>query len=185
MRQPTERYVEVARLFRESAHAEGTTLAVEPATTEDLAAAEAALGCRFPESYHWFQLEFGWVSNGPVNIYTVRNVVEESAWKIVGINLEERRDAQPALPAHLIAFSDSGGGDFCCFDTSAFKDGECPIVWWDHVQDEDQTPEEAGPSFLDWLEAELQERAAEEKGSLLDTLGHVHQTWLREWLKKK
>jgi hypothetical protein len=184
MRQPTERYVEVARLFRESAHAEGRPLVVEPATTEDLTAAEAALGCRFPESYHWFQLEFGWVSTGPIDIYTVLKL-EEPAVNIDGINLEERRDAHPALPAHLIAFSDSGGGDFCCFDTSAFTDGECSIVWWDHEQDEDQTPEAAGASFLDWLEAELQERAAEEKGSLLDSLGHVHQTWLNEWLKKK
>lgn len=184
MRQPTERYVEVARLFRESAAPEGKTLAVDPATVEELAAAEAALGCRFPESYHWFQLEFGQVSTGPLDIYTVRKL-DEPAMNIVGINLEERQDAHPALPAHLIAFSDSGGGDFCCFDTSAFKDGECPIVWWDHELDDDQIPEAAGASFLDWLEAELRERAAEEKGTLLDSLGYGHQAWLTEWLKKK
>jgi hypothetical protein len=184
MRQHTKRYAEVAGLFRQSAEAEGGSLVLTPATAEDLAEAEKTLGCRFPESYRWFQLEFGQVTTGPIDIYGVR-AVEPPTLNIVGINLDERRNAQPALPAHLIAFSDSGAGDLLCFDTSALEDDECPIVWWDHEADVDQEPEIAGPSFLDWLETELRERAAEEKGSLLDSLAQVHATWLREWLKKK
>jgi MacB-like periplasmic core domain len=35
--------------------------------------------------------------------------VEPPNQNIVAINLEERREAHPALPAHLIAFSDNGG----------------------------------------------------------------------------
>ncbi len=184
MSQPSDRYVEVARLFRDGAHAE---LATTPATLEDVTAAQKALGCRFPESYTWFQLEFGHVPNGPLDIYSVRPA-EPGVLDIIAINVEERRDANPALPAHLIAFSDSGGGDFCCFDTSALRDGECPIVWWYHDLDDGQEPEPAAPSFLDWIESELRERAAEEadeKGSLLDSLGHVHRAWMSEWFKKK
>jgi hypothetical protein len=185
--QPTERYVEVAQLFRNVAQAGGPSLVFTPATAENLTAAETTLGCRFPASYGWFQLEFGQVSSGPLDIYGVCPV-EPPSLNIVGINLDERRNAQPALPAHLIAFSDSGGGDLLCFDTSALEGGECPIVWWDHELETDQEPEIAGASFLDWLETELRERATEEieeKGSLLDSLAHVHQSWLREWLKKK
>jgi SMI1-KNR4 cell-wall len=184
MRQPTERYTEIARLFRECARAEGTELAVDPATVEELQSAQDALGCQFPESYAWFQLEFGQIANSPLlNIFSVRP--DPPALNIVGVNLEERHDAHPALPASLVAFVNSGGGDLCCFDTSALEDGECPVVWWDHEADEDQVPELAAASFVDWLEHEIRERAAEEKGTLLDGLGHVHASWLREWLKNK
>jgi hypothetical protein len=118
-----------------------------------------------------------------LDIFSVRP--DPPALNIVAVNLEERRNAHPALPASLVAFVNSGGGDLCCFDTPAFKDGECPIVWWDHEADDDQVPELAAASFLDWIENEIRERAAEEKGSLLDSLGHVHASWLREWLRKK
>lgn len=181
MAQPTEGYVEVARLFRQCPTA--GTLSVDPANEEELAAAEDALGCRFPESYCWFQLEFGRVKNGPLDIYTVRPD-DPMSRSIVAVNLEERRSVHRPLPSHLVAFSDSGGGDLLCFDTSAFESGECRIVWWDHEADPDEPPEAAGASFLEWLQAELRERAAEEKGSLLDSLGHVYAAWLHEWRKK-
>jgi hypothetical protein len=42
-----------------------------------------------------------------------------------------------------------------------------PVVWWDHEGNEAQPPERAGPSFLDWLAAEVRERAAEAKWSYL------------------
>ena len=68
---------------------------------------------------------------------------------------------------------------------TALRDGECPVVWWDHELDEAQSPEEAAPSFLDWIETELRERAAEEPGSLLDNLGPMYESWMREWFKKR
>jgi hypothetical protein len=177
---PSDRYVDVARRFRDAGR--GATFV--PATREDVDAAQRALACRLPESYVWFQLEFGDVAKGPLDVYTVRPL-EPPNQNIVAINLEERRDARPALPPHLIAFSDNGGGDFCCFDTSAMKDGETPVVWWDHEADEDQVPEPAAASFLDWIEAELRERAGEEPGSLLENMGPIYQSWLSEWLRKK
>jgi hypothetical protein len=179
---PSDRYVDVARQFREASG--GESLTCDPATPEQLAAAQEALGCRFPDSYVWFQLEFGDVANGSLDIYTVRPL-EAPNQNIVAINLDERREAHPALPAHLIAFSDNGGGDFCCFDTSAMKDGETLIVWWDHESDEHQIPEPAAASFLDWIETELRERAEEEPHSLLENMGPMYQSWLAEWLKKK
>jgi hypothetical protein len=148
-----------------------------------VAAAQDALACRFPDSYVWFQLEFG-SSDGPVEIYSVRPP-EPPSINIVGVNVAERRDARPALPAHLVAFTDDGGGDFCCFDTSAMRDGECPVVWWYHDAGDDQEPELAGATFLDWLESELRERAEEDRGSPLDALPDVYAGWMREWFRKK
>jgi hypothetical protein len=34
-------------------------------------------------------------------------------------------------------------------------------VWWNHEMGEDQEPESAGSSFLDWIEQTLKEMAAE------------------------
>ena len=178
---PSERYNEIARSFRE---ATDDPLKTSPATFDEVTAAQDALGCRFPDSYVWFQLEFGRAPDGPLEIYTVRPTEPATDERnIISINLEERTNAWPPLPAHLVAFSDSGGGDLLCFDTSALRDGECPVVWWDHELDDDQRPEPAAPSFLDWIEAELRERASEEPGSILDSLGHVHRSWLRQWFK--
>jgi len=177
---PSDKYHEVTRMFRAAA---GVALETAPATTDEVAAAQEALGVRFPESYVWFQLEFGRVPNGPLDIYTVRPTDPEQR-NIVGINVDERTNAWPPLPVHLIAFSDSGGGDLLCFDTSALRDRECPVVWWDHELDDTQQPMQAASSFLEWIEAELRERAAEEPGSLLDALGHVHRAWLRQWFNK-
>ncbi|HEY6363903.1 MAG TPA: SMI1/KNR4 family protein [Candidatus Binatia bacterium] len=166
MKRPSQRYRELARLLREHARSESHKAVPEPATAEEVSAAERALGCRFPDSYRWFQLEFGDFPHAPLDIYGVR-MAEPAAMNIVGINLDARRDGFPRLPAHLIAFSDNGGGDFYCFDTSALEDGECPVVWWDHAGNETQQPQRVGPSFLDLLVAEVRERAAEERWSNL------------------
>ena len=183
MEKPTQRYQDVARLFREHARLQDPETIFEPATSEELSAAEEALGCRFPASYGWFQREFGYFPNGPLDIYSVRGA-EPPSVNIVGINVEVR-DGYLPLPPHLILFSDSGGSDFYCFDTSALERGECPIVWWDHEGSEVRPPELVAPSFLDWIEAELRERAAEAKESLLDSVGYVHLDWIRNWLKNK
>jgi hypothetical protein len=178
------RYEDVAHLFRARARSWGADVVPQAATHEELAAAEGALGCRFPASYRSFQLEFGDALHGPVDIYGVRTS-EPSELNIVRINLLERHDASPRLPAHLIAFSDSGGGDLLCFDTSALNDGEARVVWWDHEGDEAQRPELAASSFLDWLERELHEMPAKPRGSHLAVLPRLYLGWIRTWLKNR
>ena len=46
-----------------------------------------------------------------------------------------------------------------------------------------QRPEPAASSFLDWLEGELREWAAEPGGSHLGILPGVYLVWIRDWLK--
>jgi SMI1 / KNR4 family (SUKH-1) len=183
MDEPSRRYQDVARFFRAYASAEGMRLVARPATLDEIEHAERELGAPFPNSYRWFQLEFGDFEDGPVDIYSPRTP-EPSHRNIVGINIEERTEDGPRLPAHLIAFSDSGGGDLLCFDTTRRDADECPVVWWDHELDEDQEPAEAAPSFLDWLEGDLKERAAEERGSLLDSLPYTYKHWIDTWVKR-
>jgi hypothetical protein len=59
------------------------------------------------------------------------------------------------------------------------------VVWWDHEGDEAQHPELAASSFLNWLERELHERAAEPKGSHLSVLPGIYLEWIRNWLKPR
>jgi hypothetical protein len=179
---PSRRYEDVARVYRAYMAAEHITLAPNPATEQEIVDAERALGATMPNSFRWFQLEFGDVPNGPLDIYTARTP-EPGLRNIVGINVDERTEARPRLPAQLIAFSDNGGGDLLCFDTTRHSGDECPVVWWDHEQDEQQEPQPAAPNFLDWLEGELAERAAEERGSLLDNLPYKH--WIDTWLRRR
>jgi hypothetical protein len=179
---PTPRYHDIAHLFRAYARSEGAALI--PATQEEFAAAEQALGCRLPDGYRWFQLEFGDAAHSLVDIYSVRTP-EPSGANIVAINLDARHELYPRLPAHLIAFADSGGGDLLCFDTSVRQDGESLVVWWDHEGDETQHPELAASSFLDWLERELHERAGEPRGSRLAWLPHMYLEWIRTWLRNR
>ena len=176
------RYDDVARLFRVQASAGATQFVPNPATSDEIAAAEREIGAPLPESFRRFQLEFGECDRGPLEIYSVR-AVEPPAMNIVSRNLDARTELYPRLPQHLIAFSDNGGGDYYCFDTRARVADECPVVWWDHEDDEDQTPQPVVPSFLDWLQRELEEIAREEKGSRLDQIGYVAQHILRGWLR--
>jgi hypothetical protein len=178
---PSRRYQDVARFLRAYASAKGMRLGDRPATLEEIEHAERELGAVFPNSFRWFQLEFGDFDDGPLEIYTARTP-EPSSRNIVGINIDWRTELFPRVPASLIAFSDNGGGDLLCFDTTSREAHECPVVWWDHEQGEDQEPEEAAPSFLDWIEAELREQAAEEKGSLLDAL--PYKAWIDEWRRR-
>lgn len=125
----------------------------DPATDADIATAEQELGCTFPDSFKWFQKEFGAYS-GFTDIYGVK-ALPSPLKNIVGITMSERHECYPPLLAHLIPFSDNSGGDSYCLDTSRLMKGNCPVVFWDHEGDEKQTPEQRAAGFLDWLEEEL------------------------------
>ena len=153
MSQPTDRYNSVAQLFRQKAL---TSFTVDPATDEEITAAEQQLGHPLPDSYKWFQKEFGNFGGAFPDIYSAR-VPAEGMQNIVGINFSERSDYFPRMPTHLIAFSDNSGGDSYCFDTTQFKSGKCAVVFWDHEGDEEQTPEVVAADFAEWLEEELNE----------------------------
>ena len=158
---PSRRYQDVARFFRAYAAEEKMQLVPRPAKVEEIDRAERELGAPFPMSYRWFQLEFGDVEHGPLDIYTVCTPQGRYSKHVIEANLQERTEAAPRLPAHLIAFSDNGAGDLLCFDTTRPEGAEYPVVWWNHEMEEDQEPESAASSFLDWIEQTLEEMAAE------------------------
>jgi len=50
-----------------------------------------------------------------------------------------------------------GAGNHDCLDTRQVKDGDCPVVLWDHEGDDFQKCERVAPSFAAWLGRKLDE----------------------------
>jgi hypothetical protein len=121
-----------------------------PAPEEDIRQAEEALGVSFPDSYCWFLMEFG-AAEWPQLIYGVRT--GNWTWAdLVRLTKESRQALNAPIPLHLLPFSPDGWGNDYCMDTSRLVEGECPVVFWNHENGEDQIPDTVFAGFLDWLE---------------------------------
>lgn len=114
-----------------------------PATTDQIAAAEAALGVSLPPSFRAFLLAH---NGGGVYDTSIYGVAVEDDFDLVRINLRAR---QEELPDHLIAFAATLSHDVFCFDTSRGLGGESPVMVID--ADEGKLLPVAD-NFLAWLE---------------------------------
>jgi cell wall assembly regulator SMI1 len=122
------------------------------ATDGEIASAESSLGVRFPESYKAFLATFGWARIHHDALYGVGPDVP-SEYGLVTNVLSERNEAQPLIPHPLVAIMNDGAGNNYCLDTAKLRDGECPVVFWDHEHEDGQgqLPERVAPSFDKWL----------------------------------
>jgi hypothetical protein len=135
---------------------------VGPRPAELIAAAEQALGFRFPPSYRRFLLDYGAGSVGATEIYGVIDEDFEDSGIPDGVwyNLELRREGQTET---LHAFYSVGDGTLFCLDASRVaEDGEMPVV---AVGSGDEEMEEIAPdfgrAFLMLVEEELDVRESE------------------------
>lgn len=117
------------------------------ASDVEICHAEALLALRIPEDYRWFLTEFGWGGAGSWELFGL-GVDVPSFLDLVKITQSERSDMRPRLQRHLLPIMNDGGGNLYCLDTSM----DAPsVVFWDHTQNEDQTPEIEATDFLTWL----------------------------------
>lgn len=151
MDEAIDQYEQIAQRIRQRAPSDYVP---DPATDAEIAVVEGELGYTLPDSYKRLQKEFGEYS-GVADIYGVKPT-PSPLQNIVGITMVERYECFPPVPDHLIPFSDNGGGDSYCFDTSRLRNGECPVVFWDHEGDQDQQPEPCAATFLDRLEEAIE-----------------------------
>jgi hypothetical protein len=148
------RYEQTIKLFRDTA---SDGFSFNPATNQELSKAEKELNVNLPESYKAFQLELGDIDWAMLEIYSVKTP-QEGMTNIIGITQSERTECFPNMPNYLVPFSDNGGGDSYCFDTSKITDGECPVVFWDHTSTPKQEPEVVAVDFLEWIGSEIKWR---------------------------
>ncbi len=94
-----------------------------PATEDEIAAAEKALGVRLPRSYRAFLRQFG---AGYLNAYDIFGLPGDRLWgDVVMMN----QIAPNPRPSHLVKFTDDVGDYGFYLDTSRIGgDGECPVV---------------------------------------------------------
>jgi hypothetical protein len=138
---------------------------VPPPSTAQIREAENALGCGFPPSFVAFLAKGGAFALPYWETYWVGDETLGHR-NIVKATLAERTEAEPALPAFLVAFHNNGCGDQLCFDTrSPDSHGEYPIVFWDHeISAEENLADLArmADNFADWLMEEVQSRLRQE-----------------------
>jgi hypothetical protein len=124
---------------------------------EQLRAAEARLEARFPPSFLEFLREAGACQLPFWQTYWVGDDLGKR--DIVAANYAQRGAKSP-LPCFLIAFHNNGCGDQLCFDTRRqSKDGEYPVVFWDHeITLEDNLADlfVVADDFAEWLEQEVE-----------------------------
>ncbi len=152
----TEELNKVISLFKETAY-KGFT--ANPASPEEIVDAENKLGACLPESYKGFQLEVDDTDWAMLEIYSVKSGI---TFNIVDATYSERTEYFPNMPQHLIPFSNNGGGDSYCFDTSSFENGECKVVFWDHTDSPEQQPKMIAINFLEWIKQEIKWRLDED-----------------------
>jgi cell wall assembly regulator SMI1 len=116
----------------------------------DISSAESNLGAKLPESYKVFLGEFGWGGVDSWELFGLGAGVPNYL-DLVQMTETERTLFHPHIPPFLIPIMNDGFGNHYCLDTSSLRDGECPVVLWDHEKGARQVPGLVSPRFDLWL----------------------------------
>ena len=122
------------------------------ASDQEIVDVERAIGVQLPNSYKAFLATFGWARIDHDPLYGVGPDVPRP-YALVRHVISERTDCEPAIPKHLVPFMNDGAGNHYCLETSYMRDGECPVVFWDHEHEDgsDQSPLQLSSSFDHWI----------------------------------
>jgi len=148
---PSDRFEQLVRVIREN-DPEGRS--GSGVSDEKIQQCEQQLGVILPNSYRWFLREFAW-GIFPEYVYGLSDGIPPGQ-HLVSQTEKLRHRRAPKLPCALIPFNNDGWGNHYCVDTTRLRDGECPVVFWNHELDEDQQPKVTHPTFLDWLDETIQ-----------------------------
>lgn len=124
---------------------------IGPGTPEqDIEQLEQSLMVTLPDSYKAFLRVF---DGGQFNFGRMHCITEKGAgWHDLVQQLENFFTYHPILGVRgLFPFGSSYGGDVYCFDLSKMKDGECPVLEFDHEGDDDQELKLVGNDLASWL----------------------------------
>lgn len=79
---------------------------------------------------------------------------KDTRYDLVATYNFEHYESGNAMFSYIVPFYTDGFGNFACFDTRIFNDdGTCPIVFWDHDIEYNETncPEIINDSFVEFL----------------------------------
>ncbi len=111
---------------------------------------EKALAIKLPDSFKAFLSLF---DGGQFNFGRMHCITENGAgWHDLLQQLENFFSFHPILGVRsLMPFGSSYGGDVYCFDLSKMKDGECPVLEFDHEGSDDQELKLVGSDLAQWI----------------------------------
>ncbi|MBX3110313.1 MAG: SMI1/KNR4 family protein [Fimbriimonadaceae bacterium] len=119
------------------------------------------VGCirrRLPKSYSSFLTECGWADiNGDIVYGLGPDVTDRES--VLEQSVNEATRARPPMAYYLVPLMPDGAGNHDCLDTRKVKDGDCPVVLWDHEHSrgEIQSPKLVSRSFTAWLARKVRE----------------------------
>ncbi|MCC7526959.1 MAG: SMI1/KNR4 family protein [Candidatus Melainabacteria bacterium] len=120
------------------------------ASAEDIEQLEQTLTIKLPESYKAFLRIF---DGGQFNFARMHCITEKGAgWHDLLQQLENFFTYHPILGVRaLLPFASSYGGDVYCFDLAKMKNGECPVLEFDHEDSDNQELRLVGNDFAAWI----------------------------------
>jgi hypothetical protein len=120
----------------------------QPVADATIAAAENALGIRFPPSYREFVKRVGFCAIGPRELYGItRSGLDATSVPSVIFATRSEREAG-GLPPELLLIEESGGGEMYVLDTrAANSDGEAPVKMWTPAFHDARDLETLAPDF--------------------------------------
>lgn len=124
---------------------------VGPGTPEeDIELLEQNLMVKLPDSYKAFLRVF---DGGQFNFGRMHCITDKGAgWHDLIQQLENFFTYHPILGVRsLFPFGSSYGGDVYCFDLGRMKDGECPVLEFDHEGNDDQELKLVGKDLASWI----------------------------------
>lgn len=120
------------------------------ASEESIRDAAQELGVTLPNDYEAYLRTYGWARLLYDELYGIGDSVPAHL-NLTTNTVRERTDFRPYLPKQLIPVMPDGAGNHYCLDLSKLEFGICPVVFWDHDEGEQQTPQIVGRSFSDWI----------------------------------
>lgn len=125
-----------------------------PPTEEEIKIAQRILQLRFPASYLAYLRKAGWMHVGADTVYGLGPDCTK-ATNVVDISTFERVDAYPPMYSRFVPLMADGFGNHDCLNTELAKDGDAPVVFWQHddPKGELQKPKTVAKTFTKWLQS--------------------------------
>ncbi|WP_052420030.1 SMI1/KNR4 family protein [Hyalangium minutum] len=123
------------------------------ASEPTIVAASARLSVSLNGGYRCFLQRFGWGGVGSFELYGLGSDVPPYL-DLVSVTESERTEMHPALPPYLIPLMNDGGGNLYCLDSR--REGEPPVVFWNHSDSASQEPERVAADFLSWMAEQVE-----------------------------
>ena len=107
-----------------------------PVSGDDIRLCEQKIGFKLPKSYQVFLSEYGFGGSESIEFCgLIAGDLEKDSY-VNAYAFTQGLQKDHDLPNELFAFENFDGDAVACLMLSQMKDGECPVILWDHSEDQ-------------------------------------------------